>query len=107
MIFLAMIKKSQIRTHTAKPGEDINTWLAGYYELEKNHNAYVTSLAAEIVSPDGETAKKFPSFFDRTDPLIALALGKDVNAAALKAASLAAPKSTFGKILLETLNQAG
>jgi hypothetical protein len=34
VIFSALLKKAQIRTHTAKPGdEDINAWLAGYYQL--------------------------------------------------------------------------
>jgi hypothetical protein len=105
LIFHALLKKAQIRTHTAKPGaEDINAWLAGYYHLEQDYAPFVSSLLDAIINPDPGMSKKHAAFFDKADPLIALAL-KDTAPApdALKSAAAAAPQSVFGKILRELI----
>jgi hypothetical protein len=101
VIFTSMIKKAQIRTHTAKPGEeDINKWLEGYYYLQKNFDSFIVSLVEEIVAPDAELANKFSSFFDKDDPIITLALRKN-NPESLKTVCGNVPRSTFGEILLD------
>ena len=100
----ALVKKAQIRTHTAKPGyEDIDKWLADYYGLQKSYDSYLNSLVGEILRPSPGPAKKYSSFFDKKDPIIALALEKEIKEGALKTACEAEPKSTFGKILLEAV----
>jgi hypothetical protein len=103
LIFHALLKRAQIRTHTAKPGaEDINAWLAGYYQLEQDYAPFVSSLLEAIISPDPVMAKKHTDFFDREDPLIALAL-KDAAPApnVLQSAAGTVPSSIFGKMLRE------
>jgi len=106
-IITAMVKKAQIRTHTAKPGEeDINKWLAAYYSLERDFDGFVNSLVEEILSPNPELTKKYSSFFDKTDTIVSLALGKNISPNSLKAACEAAPKSTIGRILLEVVQSA-
>jgi hypothetical protein len=103
LIFHALLKRAQIRTHTAKPGaEDINAWLAGYYHLEQDYAPFVSSLLEVIINPDPAMSKKHAAFFDKTDPLVALAL-KDAAPApdALKSAAAVPPQSVFGRILRE------
>jgi hypothetical protein len=105
LIFHALLKRAQIRTHTAKPGaEDINAWLAGYYQLEQEYDPFVASLLEAIINPDPGMVKKHAAFFDKTDPLIALAL-KDTapKPDAVKSAAVTAPWSVFGKILRELI----
>jgi hypothetical protein len=99
MIFRAMLKKAQIRTHTAKPGgEDINKWLASYYGLQQDFAPYVSSLVDAILASSPE---KESSLFDKNDPIINLALkGKVTKETPQNANSL------FGKILEEIINSA-
>lgn len=106
LIFHALLKRAQIRTHTAKPGaEDINAWLAGYYHLEQDYRPFVSSLLDAIISPDPALLKKHAAFFDKDDPLVVLALKDTTPAPALlKSAAGAAPRSTFGKILREIVS---
>jgi hypothetical protein len=104
VIFTSMIKKAQIRTHTAKPGEeDINKWLEGYYYLQKNFDSFVISLVEEIVAPDAKLVNKFSSFFDKDDPIVALALQKNNRPESLEIIYRNVPKSIFGKILLDVV----
>ena len=109
LIFRALLKKAQIRTHTAKPGgEDINKWLEGYYRLEQDFNPYVSSLVEAILAfnPDPAVAKKEIEFFDRTDPIIARALqGMPLKTKEEKDA-LKKSRSLFGKILEASIEQA-
>jgi hypothetical protein len=108
VIFSALLKKAHIRTHTAKPGdEDINAWLAGYYQLQKDYDSFISSLINEIIDPNPDMMKKFAAFFDKTDSLIALAL-KDAPPAAneVKAAVSMEPVSSFGRILQEVVRGA-
>jgi hypothetical protein len=103
LVFHALLKRAQIRTHTAKPGaEDINAWLAGYYRLEQDYALFVSSLLDAIISPDPVLSKKHAAFFDKDDPLIALALKDTVpTPETLKSAAGTVPLSIFGKILRE------
>jgi hypothetical protein len=104
VIFASMIKKAQIRTHTAKPGaEDINKWLEGYYCLQKNFDSFVVSLIDEIISPDAELANKYLPFFDKDDPIVALALKKTTAVRLLKDICGSVPRSVFGRILLDAV----
>jgi hypothetical protein len=107
LIFHALLKRAQIRTHTAKPGaEDINAWLAGYYYLERDYAPFVSSLLDAIITPDPVFSKKHAAFFDKDDPLIALAL-KDTPPTqdVLKSAIETTPRSTFGKIVREIVSR--
>ncbi|MDR2019384.1 MAG: hypothetical protein LBQ14_01305 [Treponema sp.] len=106
LIFHALLKRAQIRTHTAKPGaEDINAWLAGYYRLEQDCAPFVSSLLDAIISPDPVLSKKHAAFFDKEDPLVALALKDAVPAPeALKSAAGTTPRSIFGRILREIIS---
>ena len=105
LIIESLVKKAQIRTHTAKPGgEDINKWLSDYYDLQKGFNSFLSSLVGEIVSPNAEMKAKYPLFFDKQDAIIALALAKAASKDELKAIKEITPKSAFGKLLMEVLN---
>jgi hypothetical protein len=105
-IFHALLKKAQIRTHTAKPGaEDINAWLAGYYHLEQDYTPFVSSLLDAIISPDPVLSKTHAAFFDKEDPLIVLALENTaITPGTLKSVAGTVPRSTFGKILREIVS---
>ena len=105
LIIESLVKKAQIRTHTAKPGgEDINKWLSDYYDLQKGFNSFLSSFVEEIIRPDAEMKSKYPVFFDKQDAIIALALKQGFNKDELKAAKESSPKAVFGKLLLEVLN---
>lgn len=99
LIFRALLKKAQIRTHTAKPGgEDINKWLSDYYRLEQDFAPYVSALVDTILASIPEKERVF---FDRNDPVIALAL-KEMS----QKESPPQACSLFGKILEEIITQA-
>jgi hypothetical protein len=103
LIFSVLLKKAQIRTHTAKPGdEDIHSWLAGYYRLEQDYEPFISRLTGQILSPDPLLEKKHPSFFSRDDALVALALAPAApSPEAVKAAAGKEPGSVFGQVLQE------
>ena len=100
-VFRALLKYAQIQTHTAKPGsEDINAWLAAYNALLAGYEPCLTVLTDRIVSPDAVQNETMSAFFNREDPLVALALqGAAPDADALEQAMSEEPVSTFGVIL--------
>jgi hypothetical protein len=99
LIFRVLLKKAQIRTHTAKPGgEDINKWLARYYKHEQDFAPYVSTLVDAILASAPEQER---ALFDKNDLVISLALkGSSQKEIPQKANSL------FGKILEEIISQA-
>lgn len=97
-IFRALIKRAQIRTHTAKPGgEDIHAWLADYYRLQKDYGEGLPVLVRAIINPD---EKLTAGFFSKKDPIIALALMEgDPTPEELSSAMEGEPETVFGRIL--------
>jgi hypothetical protein len=99
VIFTSLVKKAQIRTHTAKPGEeDINKWLAGYYGFQRDFDSFIISLVDEIMTPNAELTEKYSSLFEKDDPIIALALKKDTGIEPLTIVYENKPTSICGKI---------
>lgn len=97
-ILRGYIKRSQIQTHTAKPGyEDIETWLLRYHKLYEDYEATLPRLASLMLKP-GNAAAGFETFFDRTDPIIAFAMGEQANAGSVKQ-YLSGNRSVFGRAL--------
>lgn len=108
-VLLALLKRAQIRTHTAKPGgEDINAWLADYYQLQQQHKAAITALVDTMAAPGAVAAAQMDAFFDPADAMIALALramevGKAPAPEALASAAGAKASCTLGVILREAV----
>ena len=98
-VFRALLKRAQIRTHTAKPGgEDINAWLTDYNNLLGEYEPTLSAIVEEIVAP---AANNGVMFFDKTDKIITLALSGKACESSLKEAMEAEPVSVFGRILLD------
>lgn len=100
----SLVKRAQIRTHTAKPGsEDINLWLDRYHEMQKEYHAELDQFAGMIVTPVKEEKEIGEAFIDEKDPIVRAAVMGD--RAALQGA-LAEPAScSFGRALREILKK--
>lgn len=97
-ILRGYMKRSQIQTHTAKPGyEDIETWLLRYHNLREAYEATLPRLAALMLEP-GSAADGFEAFFDRSDPIIALAMGQEIQPDRV-GQCLSGNRSVFGRAL--------
>lgn len=97
-ILRGYMKRSQIQTHTAKPGyEDIETWLLRYNKLREDYEMTLPRLAALMLDP-GAAADGFDTFFDRKDPIIALAMDGEITQEAIQK-SLDGNRSIFGRAL--------
>lgn len=102
--FLALIKRSQIKTHTNKPGfEDINTWLERFYDLQKDLHKTIPEFCKVLVEPDAKKAVDYTSgLFCTTDPLTALALSDTpVDTTAVKELANTPGGALFEQILKE------
>lgn len=106
-IFQALIKRTQIRTHTAKPGyEDINTWLERYYRLQQEYSAFLPVMVNAIVSPGEKELLIAKQFICAEDPLVRLAISREPVSPPVLAESLRQePLCTFGKMLNMLLTQ--
>lgn len=97
-IIRGYLKRSQIQTHTAKPGyEDIETWLLRYHKLREDYEASLPRLASLMLYP-GAAANGFDAFFDRKDPIIALAMDGEISQERIQE-SLTGNHSVFGRAL--------
>lgn len=107
LIFKALFKRTQIRTHTAKPGsEDINAWIAGYYAYQKDYDDTVAAMTDAILFPNPTVDEK--AFFNPDDAIIALALrNSDPSEEGVSAVLENEPISVFGKILREIVTKVG
>ena len=104
-VFRALVKRAQIRTHTAKPGyEDINTWLERYYRLSQEYQTFLPSLVDAIVSPEKQDLEKAEKFLSPADSLIQLASSTNpASQDALSAALQEESRCIFGEILRQIL----
>lgn len=69
----SLLRRAQLQTHTAKPGyEDINAWLASYYDLQNGLDAFLDALCETAVNR-AET-RPCERYFSREDTLTGMAL---------------------------------
>lgn len=96
----SLVKRAQIRTHTAKPGsEDINLWLNRYNQMQKEYHANLDHFARMIVMPTEEETKIGEAFIHEKDPAVRAAVMGDRRAFA---EALSEPAScSFGEALRE------
>ena len=99
-ILRALVKRAQIRTHTAKPGgEDIHGWLKSYYSLLKDYEEGLPAFVRAVIKPNLKISQ---GFFSLKDPIIALALkGPNPKPGELDFALGDEPETVFGNILKE------
>jgi len=104
-IIQALVKRAQIRTHTAKPGyEDINTWLERYYRMQKEYRSYLPRLVDAAVEPGAESLRDMERFLSGHDGLIGLVLSDGFSGGEVNRELSREPVSIFGKMLKETLD---
>lgn len=74
--FWALIKRSQIKTHTNKPGfENIDLWLERFYRLQDELYLKIPAFCDILVTPDPEKRKQYTDgLISPSDPLTSLAL---------------------------------
>ena len=100
-VFRALLKFAQIRTHTAKPGnEDINKWLSDYNALLLDFEPTLDTLINEIINP---SEKNGIVFFDKNDKLISLSNSGSITEEKIQEALSEKPSSVFGTILFDIL----
>lgn len=102
--FPALIKRSQIKTHTNKPGfEDINTWLERFYHLQKDLHAVIPEFCHVLVQPDVQKAEQYTAgLIDPAEPLTALAIAqKSADAQTIRDLAAQTGGALFEQILRE------
>lgn len=100
----ALVKRAQIRTHTAKPGyEDINTWLERYYRMQKDYRNYLPRLVDAAVQPEEGELSHMERFLSPKDGLVRLALSDTFTEGELRQELEGEPDSILGRMLKETL----
>ena len=104
--FPALIKRSQIKTHTNKPGfEDINTWLERLYHLQKDLHAdtVIPEFCHVLVQLDVQKAEQYTAgLIDPADPLTALAIAqKSADAQTIRDLAAQTGGALFEQILRE------
>lgn len=100
----ALVKRAQIRTHTAKPGyEDINAWLERYYWLQKDYRDYLPHLVEATVEPTKDEISYMERFLSQEDGLIRLSLSEPFTQEDLQRELEREPGSVFGRMLKEIL----
>ena len=98
-LFRSLLKYAQIRTHTAKPGdEDIHQWIEDYYDLYSAYNTYIKELVNEIITPSVDVEAL--CCYDPSDTVIKiLNNAKPLDNQTLKTVLEIKPNSVFGKII--------
>lgn len=106
IVIKSLVKRAQIRTHTAKPGgEDINLWLNRYNQLQEVYSASLDSFINEIVTPSQESLKRGEEFMNDDDKVVALVLSGETDG--LAEALDTDATCTLGAMLREIINNEG
>ncbi len=104
IVIEALVKRAQIRTHTAKPGgEDINLWLDRYNKLQISYLDKLGPFVSEIIAPSEESLKLGERFIDRKDKIVELVLSGKIDG--LDEALDMEPTCTLGIFLREIINE--